>query len=115
MFTFYSLLQASPKLKFNEELLRHLGQRIDREEPTDTVFDEVQARVSQLLLLCPLGFPHYILRMMSPPMSWNCIRQEKKKPLSTPVLMHSGLLSIAFCLSVCDWTIIHWTKIQTRK
>ncbi len=30
--------------------------------------------------------------------------------LSTPVLMHGGLLCIAFCLSVRDWT-----KIRTRQ
>ncbi len=36
--------------------------------------------------------------------------------LSTPVLMHVGLLCIAFCpsvcLSVCHFTKNHWTKIQ---
>ena len=32
--------------------------------------------------------------------------------LSPPVLMHGGLSCITFCLSVCYWTKIHWTKIH---
>ncbi len=29
-----------------------------------------------------LGHSHYILRMTSPPMSWNCVRREKKVAIS---------------------------------
>ncbi len=32
--------------------------------------------------------------------------------LSPPVHMHGGLICIAFCLSVCDWTKSHQTKNQ---
>ncbi len=46
--------------------------------------------------------------------------------LSTPVRVHGGLICIAFCLSVCDFTKIeldkksldqnsHWTKIHQTK
>ncbi len=29
--------------------------------------------------------------------------QYSRKFLSPPVLMHGGLICVAFCLSVCDW------------
>ena len=43
------ILQASPRLKFDETLVRRLWDRIQNDEPSDTIFDEVQARVCLFL------------------------------------------------------------------
>ncbi len=38
------------------------------------------------------------------------ILYDNRQFFSPPVLMHGGLLCVAFRLSVCDSKIIHWTK-----
>ena len=48
------------------------------------------------------------------------IKLHETQFLSPPVRMHGGLICITFFLSVCDLTIIdwtknHWTKIQISK
>ncbi len=39
------VLQASPRLKFDEALVKRLWDKIQGDEPSDTIFDEIQARV----------------------------------------------------------------------
>ena len=46
-FTF--LIQASPRLQMDEYLVQNVWRRIHGDTPSDTIFDEVQARVCDLL------------------------------------------------------------------
>ncbi len=60
LFAFHAqiFLQASPRLKFDEALVRRVWDKIQNDEPSDTIFDEVQARVCCFFLL--YSVPHTI-------------------------------------------------------
>jgi len=52
----FVLLQASPRLKLDETIVKKLVLRIQTEIPNETWFDEVQAFVYEKLQVCHVFF-----------------------------------------------------------
>jgi hypothetical protein len=47
----YNLLQANPKLKIDDRLVKFVAQKLDRGDVNESLFDDVQDRVRQFSYL----------------------------------------------------------------